>query len=396
MNDFPSFNDEVTTPTAVTPPPASTQQMPPQQGQFIPPTPAPVPVPRIPLTPQQKKRRLLIIIGVLSVVVLLAAGFIFATIVNHNRTPEAQVRSYLSAISAGKADQANSIVDPGIANGDRAFLNDDVLKNADQRIEVLDIHELSSDEIDQRRYGIIDSLSANLPTDVAASRYLGDNSAAVVEATYSLDGVHHSSYFIATPGKNEKLILHTWNIKTPLIRSVTVNTKLPGISIGNTDAEVEQDSYRTKIYVYPGIYTITESSDSKYLAAKETLSVNSKNEYIDMDAQLTDAAENLVLDTVKKQYDRCSSIEGNLDQVCPYAVRNKNLEVLEPVTPITTIEHMGDYDFTSGQGTIRIKPNPTPFNEDPEAKEIEFVFEGYISIEKGEPKVKLYNARAMW
>ncbi|WP_216402466.1 hypothetical protein [Arcanobacterium phocae] len=50
MNDFPSFEDEVTTPTAVTPSLASTQQMPPQQGQFTPP--APTPVPRAPLTQQ--------------------------------------------------------------------------------------------------------------------------------------------------------------------------------------------------------------------------------------------------------------------------------------------------------------------------------------------------------
>ena len=44
--------------------------------------------------------------------------------------PEATVRSYLTAISQGKASQANKLVDPGVTKDAASLLSDDVLGEA--------------------------------------------------------------------------------------------------------------------------------------------------------------------------------------------------------------------------------------------------------------------------
>lgn len=104
--------------------------------------------------------------------------------------------------------------------------------------------------------------------------------------------------------------MHTWEILNPFIREVAINTKLTGVAIGEVNHSFDDSSLLTAIYLYPGIYNITQESTSTYLAGEEKVSVGEKNLSIDIPAKYTDALRDLVLDTVKKQYDRCASIEG--------------------------------------------------------------------------------------
>ncbi|QJC22542.1 hypothetical protein [Arcanobacterium buesumense] len=402
MNDFPDFDNELTPPADPTPPtdsvlPDGAIPAPPAPQEGTPaPVPTPAPMPKPPLTPEQKKRRRRILLGIIIVALIITGMFIASFFINLNRTAEAQVRDYLNAIADGDADRANSLVDPGISNNDRDFLTNDSLKNAEERIKILDVRELSKDEAKQRSGEITNKIPAFASQDSYFETSIDSPTSTIVEATYSLNGVKANTFFITRPGKNEKLVMHTWEILNPFIREVAINTKLTGVAIGEVNHSFDDSSLLTAIYLYPGIYNITQESTSTYLAGEEKVSVGEKNLSIDIPAKYTDALRDLVLDTVKKQYDRCASIEGNLDKVCPYAVRNKDLAELSPVTPIAEITKYDESNFTSGKGTIHIKPNPSAFIKDPPAKEIEFAFYGQIKFSAGKPEIEIYSAREYW
>ncbi|OUZ07635.1 hypothetical protein BHE97_16165 [Aeromicrobium sp. PE09-221] len=316
-----------------------------------------------PMDPRTK-RRLVIGAGVVAGVALLIAGF-FATvsILNSQRSPAGVVEEYLTLLADGDAEGAGSMVDPGIASGQRVLLNDEAMNGA----TLLEVGEV---RVDDR----------------------GSDSATVT-ATLSLDGERFEHTFEVRGGEKRFGLLDTWRLDEPLLVPVMLGSdSQDSVRVGDAEVALDESSglfgsgeYGAELYAYPGIYEVT-APESDYVSTEPvTLRVlPGVAAEAAVTAEPSDALREAVLDEVRARVEQCATPPTNMDDVCPYAVRDTDLAELTVTTQPEGFEMLELGGFRSEEAVITIRPNPRPFDEDPEPEEIEFSLDGSISIEDGE------------
>lgn len=357
-------------PSFPTPPPASYAQqqapgmMPAQgfPGQGMP--------PYYPQPPKKKSHLKWWLTGAIVLIVLILGVFAAVKIVNNSRTPEAAVEQYMHAIADGKADEATKMVDPGVANSARVLLTDEVLGAADTNMTVVSVD--------------------------TTSEFDGD---AQVTVVYALDGEQFDYEFSVHQGDNSLLFLHNWEVQNALLSEVSLSSA--GFSALNVEGKTveltdEDGGNYAELYAYPGTYTVSSpDGGSEYLSADDQEMVVAPvygEDYVSvsMDAEPTDAVQDVVLDEVKKQMESCASVEGNLDEVCPYPVQSTTLATLELKSTPDGFESFDSGYFESGEGSITLKENPSDWDEKPEAFDVDFSLYGEFEFDDdGQPIVTI-------
>ena len=325
------------------------------------------------IAPMSKGAKTGLLVG-LSVVGLLAVvgGGLAITVgvLNQGRDPGAPVREYLGALEDGDAERASELVDPGLKTADRELLTNDTLAGATHRIEVVEVETMSR-------------------TDDGAS----------VRATYALDGERFEQEFWVTAGAKELLFLDTWTLNEPLL----VEAELSGesvetLAIGPTELTLSSADeawggaiFSRTAYLYPGIYEVTSPEDTYLSTSTEELRAlpASVGEYssITVTSKPSEAFEKAVLKQVQSRIAKCVEIPTNMDDVCPYETRNKDLAELKVVEQATGFEEISLDSFRSTEAELTVLPNPSTWNKDPDVDEVSVTVTGSIEFVNGKPKV---------
>jgi len=327
---------------------------------------------RAPLSPRAKRRprRVVSIVGAAGV--LLVAGFIAVGVANATRGPDGVVRTYVEALAKGDATSATKSVDPGIPSDQRTLLTDAALKQADHRLSVQSVRTVSTQ---------------------------GDS--ASVEAVLAVDGQRFTHTFTVHRGANDFAVLNTWVLSEPLLSRVTVgasahtNILMGDIKVPLIEGSENDYGYKGSVWVYPGTYTFTAASNKYMTPVPATVSVLAGSAGSDPTSQpdaaivrLTpnDALKQFVLAQAQDRVMACATVPTNVDDICPYAVRSKDLTALSLMTQVTAISEITMTSFETDEATITTQSKPT-FGITPAPQNSSFSLRGTITFKNGEPTV---------
>lgn len=339
--------------------------------------------PRKPLSKNAK----ISLAAVLAVVLVVIIGVVGVNVINSGRTAEETVRNYAQLIADGKYDEANKVVDPGVETSKRPLLTDkahDGVKNA-----------VKVESVTQKDTGEKSKVST-------------------VEVVLSINGERSSYYVSVKQGDNEYGVLKTWKIMTPMLTSAIsfpVQSEVKTYKVGSVTlpivppAEGAEPMYYP---MYPGVYNVeVQSKNSEYI--KTSLSKNQVvvtsdgytgkylyKEVADLTVKVepTDKLKSWALDQVRDKVKSCASTSGtNMDRDCPYAVRSRDLDVLEVKslpTSLDTFEY-SDYNHkikVQGTGTITYKYKDSSYFTY-NREDVDYEVNGYITFDdKGQPQMK--------
>src|SRR5690606_34175753 len=248
-----------------------------------------------PLSPGAKRGLLAGLIAVGAIIVLAVVGTVAVSMINASRGPEAAATTYLNHIAQGDASAANAMVDPDVPNSDRAFLSDEVLAAATERISDIEVTALGS----------------------------GGSDSTYVEVSYKLDGVTQTTQLGARKGEPEFLFLDTWTITSSLATPVNVGAVgLGEVSIGGVTIPLSDDGwgYRSAdLVMYPGVYPV-EAEESAFFELEETvLRVGSRPEPTEpFTFTATDALVESVQEQVNALIDSCLEQTVAEPEGCPF------------------------------------------------------------------------------
>ena len=259
----------------------------------------------VPVHIATKKRTRIAAITVGAIALLAVVACVGVAIINGQNSPEAKVREYLQFLADGDADAASAMVDPGIPNGQRAFLSNSVLQSASSRIEIVDLAESSSllQEKDERR----------------------------ITATLSLDGQQFTRDFVLKQGKKTYGIFDNWQLKGALTTRVNVDAYgVHAVKIGDTVQPIDRET-RT-ITVYPGIYTVSAADTGEYISVQPVVlnAASSSLNVIRLEAKYTESLKTAALKAAIAKVESCGSRDHSLNMAddCPNSVRSDSLSVL--------------------------------------------------------------------
>ena len=259
----------------------------------------------VPVHIATKKRTRIAAITVGAIALLAVVACVGVAIINGQNSPEAKVREYLQFLADGDADAASAMVDPGIPNGQRAFLSNSVLQSASSRIEIVDLAESSSllQEKDERR----------------------------ITATLSLDGQQFTRDFVLKQGKKTYGIFDNWQLKGALTTRVNVDAYgVHAVKIGDTVQPIDRET-RT-ITVYPGIYTVSAADTGEYISVQPVVlnTASSSLNVIRLEAKYTESLKTAALKADIAKVESCGSRDHSLNMAddCPNSVRSDSLSVL--------------------------------------------------------------------
>ncbi len=342
--------------------------------------------PRAPRKPLSKNAKISLA-AALAVVLVVIIGVVGVNVINSSRTAEETVRNYAQLIADGKYDEANKVVDPGVETSKRPLLTDkahDGVKNA-----------VKVESVTQKDTGEKSKVST-------------------VEVVLSINGERSSYYVSVKQGDNEYGVLKTWKIMTPMLTSAIsfpVQSEVKTYKVGSVTlpivppAEGAEPMYYP---MYPGVYNVeVQSKNSEYI--KTSLSKNQVvvtsdgytgkylyKEVADLTVKVepTDKLKSWALDQVRDKVKSCASTSGtNMDRDCPYAVRSRDLDVLEVKslpTSLDTFEY-SDYNHkikVQGTGTITYKYKDSSYVTW-ERRDVDYEVNGYITFDdKGQPQMK--------
>lgn len=342
--------------------------------------------PRAPRKPLSKNAKISLA-AALAVVLVVIIGVVGVNVINSGRTAEETVRNYAQLIADGKYDEANKVVDPGVKNNMRMLLTDkahDGVKNA-----------VKVESVTQKDTGEKSKVST-------------------VEVVLSINGERSSYYVSVKQGDNEYGVLKTWKIMSPMLTSAIsfpVQSEVKTYKVGSVTlpivppAEGAEPMYYP---MYPGVYNVeVQSKNSEYI--KTSLSKNQVvvtsdgytgkylyKEVADLTVKVepTDKLKSWALDQVRDKVKSCASTSGtNMDRYCPYAVRSRDLDVLEVKslpTSLDTFEY-SDYNHkikVQGTGTITYKYKDSSYFTY-NREDVDYEVNGYITFDdKGQPQMK--------
>ena len=344
--------------------------------------------PRAPRKPLSKNAKISLA-AVLAVVLVVIIGVVGVNVINSGRTAEETVRNYAQLIADGKYDEANKVVDPGVATNMRMLLTDKAHDGVKNAVKVESVTQKDTGEKSKLSY---------------------------VEVVLRINGERSSYYVSVKQGDNEYGVLKTWKIMSPLLTSAInfpARGEVKGYKIGSVDLTVPapQDGAAPMFFpMYPGVYNVEvqgsnpqyaktslnkkqvvvatdgRSGDGKYLSQSQS--------GLEVKVEPTDKLKSWALDQVRDKVKSCASTSGtNMDSDCPFAVRSRDLDVLEVKslpTSLDTFEY-SDYDHrirVQGTGTITYKYKDSTYVTW-DRRDVDYEVNGYISFdEKGQPQIK--------
>ena len=339
--------------------------------------------PRKPLSKNAK----ISLAAVLAVVLVVIIGVVGVNMINSGRTAEETVRNYAQLIADGKYDEANKVVDPGVETSKRPLLTDKAHDGVKNAVKVESVTQKDTGEKSKLSY---------------------------VEVVLRINGERSSYYVSVKQGDNEYGVLKTWNIMTPMLTSAIsfpVQSEVKTYKVGSVTlpivppAEGAEPMYYP---MYPGVYNVeVQSKNSEYI--KTSLSKNQVvvtsdgytgkylyKEVADLTVKVepTDKLKSWALDQVRDKVNSCASTSGtNMDRDCPYAVRSRDLDVLEVKslpTSLDTFEY-SDYNHkikVQGTGTITYKHKDSSYFTY-NREDVDYEVNGYITFDdKGQPQMK--------
>lgn len=344
--------------------------------------------PRAPRKPLSKKAKVSLA-AVLAVVLVVIIGVVGVNVINSGRTAEETVRNYAQLIADGKYDEANKVVDPGVATNMRMLLTDKAHDGVKNAVKVESVTQKDTGEKSKLSY---------------------------VEVVLRINGERSSYYVSVKQGDNEYGVLKTWKIMSPLLTSAInfpARGEVKGYKVGSVDLTVPapQDGAAPMFFpMYPGVYNVEvqgsnpgyvktslnkkqivvatdgRSGDGKYLSESQS--------GLEVKVEPTDKLKSWALDQVRDKVKSCASTSGtNMDSDCPFEVRSRDLDVLEVKslpTSLDTFEY-SDYDHrirVQGTGTITYKYKDSSYVKW-DRQDVDYEVTGYITFdEKGQPQIK--------
>ena len=357
----------------------------PASGQMNPYTTTYPSAPRKPLSKNAK----ISLAAVLAVVLVVIIGVVGVNVINSGRTAEETVRNYAQLIADGKYDEANKVVDPGVENNRRILLTDKAHDGVKNAVKVESVTQKDTGEKSKLSY---------------------------VEVVLRINGERSSYYVSVKQGDNEYGVLKTWKIMSPLLTSAInfpARGEVKGYKVGSVDLTVPapQDGAAPMFFpMYPGVYNVeVQASNPQY--AKTSLNkkqvvvatdgrsgdgkyLSQSQSGLEVKVEPTDKLKSWALDQVRDKVKSCASTSGtNMDSDCPFAVRSRDLDVLEVKslpTSLDTFEY-SDYDHrirVQGTGTITYKYKDSTYVTW-DRRDVDYEVNGYISFdEKGQPQIK--------
>lgn len=321
--------------------------------------PAVPPAPPAPMSPRAKKALAWTGGAVAVVAVLGIGGAIALSAVNAGRGPAAAVQQYVGLIADGRAEAASALVDPNVSNAERAFLTDEVLSAAAERI-----------------------------SDVEVSDGAGEGDVRYVDVTYRLDGVEQSASLEVERLDNEWLVLERWRVATPLLTEVFVYANGGGAQIGGVEVPLDE-SGQASVAVYPGAYDVEPASSSFFEADPVRVTAGAAGfdgGSAELDFRPTAALQEEVEAQVKALIDGCAEQTVGQPEDCPFQVY-----VYPDDTPVTwsiasypTIEIAEDCTyFTASEGVAEATYIDSGFFSDDEevTEERDISFSAGIEID---------------
>lgn len=344
--------------------------------------------PRAPRKPLSKNAKISLA-AVLAVVLVVIIGVVGVNVINSGRTAEETVRNYAQLIADGKYDEANKVVDPGVATNMRMLLTDKAHDGVKNAVKVESVTQKDTGEKSKLSY---------------------------VEVVLRINGERSSYYVSVKQGDNEYGVLKTWKIMSPLLTSAInfpARGEVKGYKIGSVDLTVPapQEGAAPMFFpMYPGVYNVEvqgsnpqyaktslnkkqvvvatdgRSGDGKYLSESQS--------GLEVKVEPTDKLKSWALDQVRDKVKSCASTSGtNMDRDCPFEVRSRDLDVLEVKslpTSLDTFEY-SDYDHrirVQGTGTITYKYKDSSYVKW-DRQDVDYEVTGYITFdEKGQPQIK--------
>ncbi|TCD53811.1 hypothetical protein EJ419_07555 [Alloscardovia theropitheci] len=291
-----------------------------------------------PMNPKTK-RTVIIVCAIAGVVALL--GVLYGVLNSTVFSPKSVADSYLSAISSGDFDRANSIADPRVDSAKKALLTNAAAKGDNTTI-------------------------SNVHTGNVVNN--SDGSASV-SYSYTLDGDSYEGSLKLASSGNRFLVFKNWTISDALVQdlrvsgseasdSITVN----GVKVTKKNASKTTD-YDMTFKVYPGKYKVA-IPESKYLEA-EAVSVTVTTEYrgyASLDVDATDALEDAINDAIHDKIDECAKSTDLRPEGCPFRAytfgseddyRNFQWSV-EKYPTISRINTTGSSFMTNVDGSMKI------------------------------------------
>ena len=357
----------------------------PASGQMNPYTTTYPSAPRKPLSKNAK----ISLAAVLAVVLVVIIGVVGVNVINSGRTAEETVRNYAQLIADGKYDEANKVVDPGVATDMRMLLTDKAHDGVKNAVKVESVTQKDTGEKSKLSY---------------------------VEVVLRINGERSSYYVSVKQGDNEYGVLKTWKIMSPLLTTAMnfpARSEVKGYKIGSVNLTVPapQEGAAPMFFpMYPGVYNVevqgsnpeyvkTSLSKKQVVVATDGRSGDGKylsqsSSGLEVKVEPTDKLKSWALDQVRDKVKSCASTSGtNMDRDCPYAVRSRDLDVLEVKslpTSLDTFEY-SDYNHkikVQGTGTITYKRKDSAYFTN-ERRDIEYEVTGYITFDdKGQPQMK--------
>lgn len=246
-------------------------------------------------------------------VVLAVGGYLTAAaLVSDSSDPSETVSSYLAAIADGDASTAAQIVDPDASGTDAAYLTDDVLGAATERIEVVSVTTA-------KREG--DTAEVTAVMELASQTF-----------TYTFTMARDAgAYWLLQPG---------WRPDAPLTVEATVAvrdsialTGVEQVDVAGAElelavrdvADVSADSRSESVQVYPAVYGLTGPDMGTYFAvAPGELVAVPPTATAELSVAATDALQTALLESANVQADACVEAGTSVDAVCPLLLRQQD------------------------------------------------------------------------
>ncbi|VXB37074.1 hypothetical protein [Pseudoclavibacter sp. 8L] len=294
--------------------------------------------------------------------VIIAATAIAVTTVNHQRGAIAEARRYVQAIADGDASLAGELVDPNIESAQRAYLSDEMLAAATERITVLDIIELEAATTPATEAW----LAPSTPAAVGSARETKN-----LQVTYRLGGTTEIAVLVAERVENEFLVLEHWQIRTPLVFASAVGTShAMDLTIGSATVTPDPVSSRTwegsqpvswvQFDAYPAIYPVTGTTSEFYSTSNQPVRVGTIADDHVADRNVvytpTEALQTAVESAVTARIDECASSTDAAPVGCPFStyVYGANRSVNWSIATYPTVTISGASDSFEIEGGLAV------------------------------------------
>ncbi len=235
-----------------------------------------------------------------------------AALVSDSSDPSEAVSSYLAAIADGDASAAAQIVDPDASGTDAAYLTDEVLGAATERIEVVSVTTTTHEGHTAEVTAVMELASQTFTHAFTMTRDAG-------------------AFWLLQPG---------WRPDAPLTVEATVAVRdsisLTGVEqIDLAGAEVElavkdvagvsADSRSEPLHVYPAVYDLTGPDVGTYFTvALDELAAIPPTATAELSVAATEALQTALLDAANVQANACVEPGTSVDAVCPLLLRQQD------------------------------------------------------------------------